>query len=1034
VSHGSLYLFATLVVIAWPLEVPSANAADGKGHSQAPEVAASEIRGTPARAAEKPVDVGLDRGPSPFWIWGADDHSKYYLKTSFQGGSTAARFKASCDNQVTIFLNGKQVAACDDWEQPVEADVQKHVLAGRNDLIAEVSNRGGPAGFVFKLALKEPDGRVRHVISDRSWRAAARRESKDGSPARVIARLGQEPWGDALSAPSTLEGRRGVFEVLPGFRVERLFTVPRDELGSWVSFTFDRKGRVIVSDEGDKGLCRVMPAPLDGKGETKVERLQAAVTAAQGLLVAFDSLYVSGTGSQGVGLYRLRDTNGDDQYDQVAHLKQIRGGGEHGPHGLRLTPDGASIMLVAGNHTLPPEGFQTSLVPRNWGEDHLLARQWDANGHARGILAPGGWIARTDPDGKTWEIVSSGYRNSYDLAFNAEGDLFAYDSDMEWDMSMPWYRPTRAVHAASGSEFGWRSGTGKWPEYYVDSLPPLLNIGPGSPVGVTFGYGAKFPPKYQKALYLCDWTFGTIYALHLEPQGSTYKAVKEEFLSRTPLPLTDAAVGPDGALYFTIGGRGTQSELFRVTYTGAESIAPADLREHRLAEARALRRSIEQFHRKKATQQDINEHIYPFLKHEDRFIRYAARVALEHQPAGHWQDRVLAEHDPEALITGAVALARQGDKSLQPRLIAALERLNFASLGDTQRLELLRALSLDFIRMGAPDLATAARLVKELGPYFPSRSDPLNRELCIVLVSLKSPTIVASTMAQLRRPDAAVTESMSDLLARNPGYGGSIAQMLATRPDAQKLHYAFVLRNATVGWTLDLRKEYFAFLRRAHKWNGGASFQGFLNNIDKDAFDNATDSERLALEATGARAGYRAPELPKPHGPGRAWSKDELLALAGSKLKSGRNFENGKRTFAAARCVVCHRFGGDGGATGPDLTQAAGRFGVKDVVEAIVEPSRVVSDQYRASIIATDSGQIVTGRVVNESGDSLIVATDAENSSKVTEISKKSIEAVKPSTVSLMPEKLLTPLNEVEVLDLLAYLLSRGNATDAMFR
>ena len=96
------------------------------------------------------------------------------------------------------------------------------------------------------------------------------------------------------AGPRPSPSRRGVFEVLPGFRVERLFTVPRDELGSWVSLTFDGKGRLIVSDEGDKGLCRVTPAPLGGKGETKVERLKAAVTGAQGLLVAFDSLYVSG--------------------------------------------------------------------------------------------------------------------------------------------------------------------------------------------------------------------------------------------------------------------------------------------------------------------------------------------------------------------------------------------------------------------------------------------------------------------------------------------------------------------------------------------------------------------------------------------------------------------------------------------------------------------------------------------------------------------------------------------------------------------
>ena len=209
-------------------------------------------------------------------------------------------------------------------------------------------------------------------------------------------------------------------------------------------------------------------------------------------------------------------------------------------------------------------------------------------------------------------------------------------------------------------------------------------------------------------MYLCDWTFGTIYALHLEPQGSTYQAVKEEFLSRTPLPLTDAAVGPDGALYFTIGGRGTQSELFRVTYAGNESTAPADLKEPRLADQRDLRRSIEQFHRKKATEPDIARRIYPFLNHSDRFIRYAARVALEHQPARLWQDRVLEETNPETLITGAVALARQGDRSLQPRLIAALERLQLGSLSEEQRLDILRTWSLVFIRMGAPDAPTAA--------------------------------------------------------------------------------------------------------------------------------------------------------------------------------------------------------------------------------------------------------------------------------------------------------------------------------------
>src|SRR5262249_36715539 len=276
-------------------------------------------------------------------------------------------------------------------------------------------------------------------------------------------------------------------------------------------------------------------------------------------------------------------------------------------------------------------------VPKNWQEDLLLPRQWDANGHARGILAPGGYVAKTDPDGKTWEIVSIGYRNAYDMALNADGELFTYDSDMEWDMGMPWHRPTRGSHVTRGSEFGWRSGPGVWPNHYIDSLPPMIEIGPGSPVGIEFGYGAKFPAKYQKALFICDWTFGTIYALHLTPAGSTYTAEKEEFLSRTPLPLTDVVINPaDGAMYFTIGGRGAQSELFRVTYVGKEPTARAEYKDATWERARERRKQIEAFHAPAADPAKAVSEVWNHLADSDRFVRYAARVALEHQPVAAW--------------------------------------------------------------------------------------------------------------------------------------------------------------------------------------------------------------------------------------------------------------------------------------------------------------------------------------------------------------------------------------------------------------
>ena len=151
-------------------------------------------------------------------------------------------------------------------------------------------------------------------------------------------------------------------------------------------------------------------------------------------------------------------------------------------------------------------------------------------------------------------------------------------------------------------------------------------------------------------------------------------------------------------------------------------------------------------------------------------------------------------------------------------------------------------------------------------------------------------------------------------------------------------------------------------------------------------------------------------------------------------LAKGRDFEHGKRTFAATRCVVCHRFGEDGGATGPDLTQAAGRFQLKDLVEAVVHPSKVVSDQYKASVVQTADGKVVSGRIVSESPEKIVVVTDPEDATKFVEIKRDNIEEILPSSESLMPKALLDQLNEAEVLDLLAYTLSRGNKNDARFK
>ncbi len=985
---------------------------------------------SPATAAASKSQL-IGKGPQVQWIWGPKPKQQsYFLRKEFEAQSDSAVLIATCDNQMTVWLNGTEVAKSTSWERPVLVDVSKAIKRGKNTLLVEAGNQGGVAGFALKLVAGST-----YVVSDASWSSANLKDSANWGETVKLASMGASPWGDVFRSPKQSlpsSTPRNVFQLQAGFQVDLLYTVPRDQQGSWVSMAFDNKGRIIASDQGGKGLYRITPSKLGTDEPTRVEKLDVAITSAHGLLYAFESLYVSVNGGPGSGLYRLRDTNGDDQYDERNKLMALRGGGEHGPHAVRLSPDGKSLYVIAGNHTDPPK-YNAKRLAGRWDEDLLLPRQWDARGHARGKLAPGGWIAKTDPEGKQWEIISIGYRNPYDMDFNVDGELFAYDADMEWDMGSPWYRPTRVVHATSGSEFGWRSGTGKWPTYFVDSLPPTVEIGPGSPVGATFGYGAKFPAKYQRALYILDWTFGTIYAIHMTPQGASYVGQKEEFLSRTPLPLTDADVGPDGALYFTVGGRNTQSALYRVTYSGDEPTTPAVEPDSQFASLRASRRLLETYHRQDAEGAKAIPLALEHLHNQDRHIRYAARTALEHQDVATWRDQVLDLQDAKALITGCVALARSGVEADQPLALEALARISFGGLTETQQLELLRAYALVFIRLKPADRETSSTLVKSLAPHYPAKSNRVNRELSRLLVYLNSPTVVGKTLELMHGEKTKHDSSIPELLSRNPGYGGTIAQMLANMPDLQKLHYAFMLRNMKFGWTLEERRSYFAWLAKERSLKGGASYQGFIDNIQKDALANATENERTALAASEAPKPPAEADLPKPIGPGRKWTTDEIVSLASNSLH-GRDYQAGRRAFAAAKCISCHRFAGEGGATGPDLTNTAGRFSIRDVSESVVRPSRVISDQYRAMAIITDGGKSYVGRVISSDDKTITIMADPVDATKIVVIDRDEIESMQPSRVSLMPSETFDQLNEDEVLDLLAYLVSRGDPNSREFQ
>lgn len=784
------------------------------------------------------------------------------------------------------------------------------------------------------------------------------------------------------------------FRLAEGFVAELVFQVPA-EMGSWVSMTTTPDG-LVASDQYGK-LYRIRPGV--GDTPTAVEPLNAELGNAQGLLWAFDSLYVMAhpkdNQSPG-GLHRVTDSNGDGNLDQVELLRKIEGVGEHGPHAVILGPDGNSLYVCAGNHTALTE-TTTSRVPRNWAEDNLLPRIWDPGGHAVGIMAPGGWICKTDRDGRNFELVSSGYRNQYDIAFDANGELFTYDADMEWDIGTPWYRPTRVCHVTSGAEFGWRGGDAKWPAFFLDSLPAVIDIGPGSPTGIVFGTGAHFPDKFQRALFIADWSFGFIYAIHLEPEGASFRAEKEVFCGAPALQVTDMTIHGDGNLYFAIGGRRTPSALYRIraieSNERAATIAPP-------TDVAIQRRKLESYHLTGCDKESLDE-AWDGLGSPDRFVRYAARVAIEQTPLEVWQLRAFEENDSQRFPELVVALARcmPAGESSQESLVSLLEsRLNWDSLDDASRLRILRAASLIVTRHGPLVDVARNRLNNLFRPHFPGPSTIVNRELVRLLSVTQAKGI----------PEPAIT----------------LLESSSTQED--QIHYAMCLRIVRDDWTPELRKRYLTWFAKSAILQGGKSFAGYLRQARQEyiAKLDPTDARKLAeLIRTEPVELDPYSEL-KARALVKDWTVKDLMPAIQQINWDERDVENGRSVFTLAQCYKCHQFSGNGGIVGPDLTGLYRRYTTGYLLETIIDPDKAISDQYQATVFELDDGRVIVGRVANLNGNELLVQTDMIAPGKLTPVNRDMIVASRPSKVSPMPADLMNTFSESDVLDLMAFLRS----------
>ena len=404
---------------------------------------------------------------------------------------------------------------------------------------------------------------------------------------------GQAP-NQAQLVTQTVAGAR--FSTLPGFAIERVN--PPEKGDSYVALTFDSQGRLVVSKEHDHPRL-LIDGDKDGVYEAE-KVLTDKVRNCQGLWFDGRAMYGScvhvqkadeaaaaappaaGGGRGGAanpptrpaGVFRLEDTDGDDVMDTLDVLSMTGSIQEHGPHAIRRRPDGG-IAVMIGNHETIEDTMLDLQSPVLKDKDAQFLPYFPNFGTSAREGAHSA-IYDWQPSRKKFTVFSGGNRNSYDFAYNLAGEAFLFDSDMEWDIGLPWYREVRTAHQVLNGNYGYRNGSGKYPAYYIDSLPPTREVGRGSPVGVEFYTSYAYPKEFFDNLFEADWSRGRLLYTALTPAGATYSARSDraEIVHGEPFNVTDVETGPDGMLYFTTGGRNTTGGLWRLRYSRPVPAAP----------------------------------------------------------------------------------------------------------------------------------------------------------------------------------------------------------------------------------------------------------------------------------------------------------------------------------------------------------------------------------------------------------------------------------------------------------------------------
>jgi len=822
------------------------------------------------------------------------------------------------------------------------------------------------------------------------------------------------------------------------------------------ALAFDSRGRLFVG----QGPQYRNPKPdtpgdtieqlIDSDGDGVYDRTKTfarGLNCVQGMAWRGKDLYIANSPD----LTIVRDLDGDDEADEYVLLYTDVGNIEHALHGLNFAPDGRLYMSKGNSKGLnqpgrtAPHAFlelhgQTPLpgapeIPpaRVFTKETYRATYQDPEddwGRCGGVL-------RCNPDGSNLELVARGFRNPWDIAFDAEFTWLGTDNDQS--------DGDRIFMPFMGADFGWSHA---WSPDWTgrNHLPTVPISGPifnGSGTGIVYFDTPALPPSFRGVWFINDFLHRTTYAYRpawegalIQPEGGKWQPFIRA--GNSLFNPVDIEVGPDGALYMTGWGTalgatfvdGQQTNEGRIWRIASRGFVPGTVGAHRarphamwtFAELVADLAGPVAAYRTDAANElvrrgdSVRAELTAFARRPDLpvgqqtwalwtlgrittddsaldgwFAATAAPISRNaHQQAlgivahrlrdsrrtsvlPQWIADSLRHPEPRVRFSAFQAITHARHAGLLPALEAALEL-------ETDRIAYYAAWQ-SMAALSSPEQLRA------------SLRDPRGGVRRAALLALLDQSLLAEPEVRslLNDSDAPVAGLAGLWLAKRDG--NPLIDISPAPGDfvgSVRLKIIPGIKPGIVGFTTDGSEPVFS--------PGPEGARITLSETTTVKAALFVDGRKVGTTSTGV---YRRVVPPPP--PPAVTLEPPAAPLTTSAVLAAlpqADVSRGRAVFHAAGCIACHRAGDEGAAFGPDLSQLGARGNVERIVRSILTPNAEIVEGFTLHAYSLSDGRTVVGRILEESQLAFSVI---QPDNEIVTVMRRDVVKDEPMPASAMP-------------------------------